>query len=282
MAYEIPKNLKYTEKILFNLNFEQAAWIGLFGFLIFTIYFKLPLSFDVRLILSILLALLGLGFAFFNLRPYAQTLLSFLFSPKRMGYFDPKMKAFMEIERIENDSIYLKGGLVKAVIQVQPINFHILSTRQQQAIVSAFKEFLNSLDFPIQIVMRTTALDLEEYLSGLEKHVRETKKNPLLNQFNDFKAFINQYVQENNVQNRKFYIVVPNTPSKVPFQSKENPLNQLEIRIRLCQEKLKNCNLITKRLNTDDLITLYTSYFNSFIEAKNEYQKILTTLSPTL
>ncbi|MFH0970157.1 MAG: hypothetical protein V1776_01720 [Candidatus Diapherotrites archaeon] len=276
MSYEIPKNLQYTEKIVFNLGFEQALWVGLFGILTFTVFFKLPIIFEARIGISLILVALGAGFAFFDFRTYATNIFSFLSIPRKIGYLDHKMKQFVEINRIENDSVYLQNGSIKAIIQIQPINFHILSIKQKQAIISAYKDFLNSLDFPIQIVMRTVNLNLDEYLSQLEIKVRQQKKPPLLNQFTDFQEFMRKYIEENSVKNRLFYIVIPFTPSKNPLGTKTNPLEQIQIRVSLCQEKLKNCNLITKRLSTNELVFLMASYFEGFIEAENEYQKIVT------
>lgn len=241
MSYEIPKNIRYQEKILFNLSFEQAAWVGIFGLLIFTLFFKTPLVLEIRVILSLILTTIAVGFAFFDFRTHAQNAWSFISHPRKIGYLDPKMAKFVEIKTIENDTICLQNGSLKALIHVQPINFHILSTRQKQAIISAYKDFLNSLDFPIQIVMRTVNLNLDDYLRQLEIKVRKQKKPPLLTQFHDFESFMRKYIEENSVKNRLFYIVIPFMPSKNPLETKTDPLQQLEIRVKLCQEKLKNC-----------------------------------------
>lgn len=278
MSYEIPKNLRYQEKIVFNLSFEQAAWMGIFGVLIFTTFFKLPILLEGRIVISLLLVILAVGFSFFNFRTYTTNIISFLTIPKEMGYLDSKMRKFLEITSIENDTIYLQNRALKAIIQVQPINFHILSTRQKQAIIAAYKDFLNSLDFPIQIVMRTVNLNLDDYLQQLEIKVRKQKKPQLTTQFQDFESFMRKYIEENSVKNRLFYIVIPFTQSKNPLETKSDPLEQLGIRVKLCQEKLKNCNLITKRLNTNELISLLASYFEGYIEAENEYQKTVTVL----
>lgn len=278
MSYEIPKNIKYQEKIVFNLSFEQAFWVGLFGILIFTVFFKLPIILEARIGISLIFVCLGIGFAFFDFRTHATNLWAFLSNPREMGYLDPKMAKFLEINKVENDTVFLQNGSLKALIHVQPINFHILSPRQKQAIIASYKDFLNSLDFPVQIVMRTVNLNLDEYLKNLEVRVRKQKKIHLLNQFQDFEAFMRKYIDENSVKNRLFYIVIPYAPSKNPLEAKTNPLEQLEIRVKLCQEKLKHCNLITKRLSSNELTSLLASYFEGFIEAENEYQKTLVVL----
>jgi len=277
MTYEIPKNLKYEEKIIFNLSIWQALWVGLFGFLIVTIFYRLPVLFEIKLGLSIILGLLGLGFAFFDFHTHTKNIGGFILHPRELGYMDKRMNKFLDVKEIKNDSIYLKNGSVKAVMQVQPINFHILSTKQQQAIIQAYKDFLNSLDFPIQIVMRTVNLSLDEYLKKLETRVKQQKKEKLLQQFNEFQDFMKEYIEEHAVKNRLFYIVIP-SENNSPLNKKGNSLEQLSIRAKLCQEKLQNCNLVTKRLDTDELVSLLSTYFEGFIETENQYQSIITIL----
>jgi hypothetical protein len=276
MSYEIPKDIKYQEKILFNLSFEQALWVGLFGFIIFALFFKTNIAFEIKTTLSITIALAGIGFAFLNLQTKITHLISFLKKPRKMGYLDNSMKKFFGIKKIEKDSVYFQNGSVKAIVHVQPINFNILSTNQRKAIIASYKEFLHSLDFPIQIVMRTVNLDLEDYLQKLHEKAKKSKKPSIMNQFQDFKEFVQQYISENNVKNRLFYIVIPVEKSRTLFEKQHNPLHQLEIRTKLCQEKLRNCNLTTKRLKTNELVSLFASYSDGFIETGTNYESYLT------
>ncbi len=270
MSYEIPKNLKYQEKIFFNLSIWQTLWITLFGILIWTINIKTILFFEAKIVLSIILGLLGIGFAYLDLKKHLITITNFLFNPKQLGYLDKRLNSFIEVSKIEFDTIFLKNSSSWAILQIQPINFHILSPQQQQAIISSYKDFLNSLDFPIQIVVRTVNLSLDDYLEALEITVKKQKKEILLKQFKDFKEFILEYIEKNSVKNRLFYIVVPNQKNASP--------NELENRVKVCMEKLKNCNIVTKRLNTNELVTLLSSYFEGTIENAGEYQDFITIL----
>ena len=180
MSYEIPNNLKYSEKIFFNLSFEQAAWFGLFGFIIFVLYTKTPVMFEAKIVISIILACLGIGFAFFGLRKHLIRALKFAKNKRETGYLDKRTGKFIQIQKIEDDSAFI-NSTPKAILQVQPINFHILSTRQQKAIIEAYKDFLNSLDFPIQIIIRTVNLDLDQYLDKLEQTVKKRNKEQRTN-----------------------------------------------------------------------------------------------------
>jgi len=273
VSYEIPKNLKYEEKILFNLSLQQSIWLGLFIMPAAIILFKSPLAIEINAIIAIVLALLGLGFAFLNLKEHSIILYKYLSQPRQLGYLSKKMANFIEVKEIRDDSVFLSNGTTKAILQVQPINFHILSPRHQEAIISAYKDFLNSLDFPIQVVMRTVNLSLEDYLRKLEVNVRKSRNEFLRKQFKDFQEFLTQYIEDNAVKNRLFYIVIP-SGEKNP----EHVLSQLGIRASLCQEKLKACNLTTKRLNTQELVTMLSSYFEGFIENGTEYQSLISIL----
>ena len=273
MGYEIPKNLKYEEKIIFNLSLWQAIWLGLFTFLGAVIFLKTPLIFELKAGIAIALAGIGVGFAFFNLKEHASNAATFIFKPRQISYMDKEMEKFVETKAIKENSIILNNGAIKAVLHIQPINFHILSTRQQQAIISAYKDFLNSLDFPIQIVMRTVNLSLDEYLKHLETKVKKSKNKKLEAQFNDFQGFLRNYIEEHAVKNRLFYIVIPSDEKNFGKAA-----NQLDIRVKLCQDKLKNCNLTTKRLTTNELISMLSSYYEGFIENGAEYQSMVTIL----
>ncbi|MEI7961235.1 MAG: PrgI family protein [archaeon] len=273
MSYEIPKNLKYEEKIIFNLSLWQAGSLGLFGFLAAMLILKSSLPIEISATIAIVLLAIGGGLAFFNLKEHALNFANFAFRPRQFGYLDKEMAKFIEIKEINDNAVFLQNGGVKAIIQVQPLNFHILSPKHQEAIISAYKDFLNSLDFPIQVVMRTVNLSIDEYLHKLEARVKKTKNEKLKTQFNEFQDFVRKYIDEHAVKNRLFYIVIPSDEKK-----RIDVINQLHIRTTLCQEKLKNCNLTTKRLNTNELVSMFSSYFEGFIENGAEYQTTLTLL----
>ena len=146
MPYEIPQNLKYTEKIVFGMSFWQLFWICLFGGMAGIIFFKLPLDFYLKAGLSIVLMALGAGFAFFGFWEHLNTYKGYRKGIKEAGFFDKRLRNFTEIKKIENDAIYLNNGALRAVLEVTPINFGILSGSEQKAVISAYMDFLNSLD----------------------------------------------------------------------------------------------------------------------------------------
>jgi len=276
MAYEIPKELKYEEKILFGLSLPQLFWLGLFVGIAAIIFFKTAMLFELKVGLSLVLLSLGVSFAFFNLFEKLKAIVSFKLSGTKAGYFDEKAKRFVGVSRVERDAIILDDGKACAVLQVMPISFSMLSPMEQKAVISAFRDFLNALSFPIQIVVRTVNLSLNEYLADLELEVEKRKSKKLQEQFQAFKRFVQDFIEENAVRNRLFYIVVP--CSIKAFKDEETALNQLDIRAELCMRKLKRCNLLSRRLNSEELISLLASFFNGFIESANNYLFPLTML----
>jgi len=271
---------------MFNLTIEQVVFMGLFGIFSAIIFLRTPFDIVIRLLLALPFLGLGVGFAFFGLFNHLKDLWTFHKSIKKAGYFDKRLEQFLEVEKIENDALYLKDGSLRAIIHVTPINFHMLSKPEQSAIISAYKEFLNSLDFSVQIVMRTVNLSLDDYLKKLELQVLESKDPKLQTQFKAFQEFITKHITEKKVKNRQFYLVVPFSPFQqtnlfktlTNLQSKPSKndtrlanLHQLDIRVKLCQQKLKKSNLLTNRLYNNELLALLAAFFDELIEPKNEY-----------
>jgi len=277
MSYEIPQNLQYREKLLFNLTMAQAGWIAIFGIPGAAIILKTELALEIKIMVALVLGTLAFGFAFLNFKQHTTALMTFIITPRKAGYYSKLMDKFIEVKKIDSDTITLNNGQQKAIIQVQPINFHILSTRQQQAIIGKYKDFLNSLDFPIQIIMRTVNLSLDDYFLELELKVKKSKNQKLFTQFQDFKEFMTKYIEENGVQNRLFYIAIPAEKTN-KFQQNQDIATGLDNRVRICQEKLRECNLVTKRLSTNELVSLLSSYFEGFVETNNDYQSFMTIL----
>jgi len=113
------------------------------------------------------------------------------------------------ISDISNDILLLKNGGGALVLEVSAVNFGLLSDREQIGIISSFAQMLNSLSFSIQIVILSERLNIASYLLLLDK-AQKAQTNPLLSQMmTDYKQFIQSTIKENEVLDKKFYIVVP-------------------------------------------------------------------------
>lgn len=80
-----------------------------------------------------------------------------------------KMSNFFDFDKIEKDTILTKTKKKVAILKVQPINFGIKPEDEKESIIYAFQKFLNSLDFPIQILMNTESIDITSYVNSIEK-----------------------------------------------------------------------------------------------------------------
>ena len=76
-------------------------------------------------------------------------------------------QSFTEIEDIKDDILLLKDFSASIVIGVGAVNFWLLSAEEQSSIISAYSSLLNSLSFPIQIVILSKKMDISSYLEYL-------------------------------------------------------------------------------------------------------------------
>lgn len=115
----------------------------------------------------------------------------------------------LAIKDIDNDILLLKNGGGALLLSVSAVNFGLLSDREQMAIISAFAQMLNSLSFSIQIVIMSERLNISSYLTLLN-NAQKAQGNPLLSEMiTNYKTFIQKTIKENEVLDKKFYIVVP-------------------------------------------------------------------------
>jgi hypothetical protein len=134
-----------------------------------------------------------------------------------------------------------------AVLKVEPINYSIKPDDEKKAIIYSFQKFLNSLDFPIQIVMITGVLNLDDYFIASEKTKVHGK---LFNEIHEeYEKFLKETVWDNSILNKSFYIVIPETTN-------------LDIQIKICEERLHSLNLRSCRLNNLELNKLLSKFFS--------------------
>ena len=134
-----------------------------------------------------------------------------------------------------------------AVLKVDSLNFGIKHQNEQETIMLTFQKFLNSIDFPIQILMTTEMLELTEYLDKLEGRITDERNQKI---FDSYKNHMKELVEKNSAMNRNFYVVIPEV------------LN-IEIQIKLCEERLHSLNLKTYRLNHKQIVGIFSNIFKS-------------------
>jgi len=194
---------------------------------------------------------------------------------------------FIDVLDIKNDLVVLKNGKVSAVMQLNSINFELLSAREQDAVISAFAGILNSLNFPIQVVIKSRAMNIEKYINKLEK-IENKITDPLLkSQAVAYRNFVNNTIEVNKVLDKKFYLVIPSGYREYenlgsgPFEffgrllGKQNQRpayvnvddalikakGDLTPKIDTMVREFEKIHINCKRLTTEELIKLYYEIF---------------------
>jgi hypothetical protein len=200
-------------------------------------------------------------------------------------------QSHLRISEIRNDTVILKNGGSRAVIETTSINFNLKSEDEQNAIIQAYQSFLNILDFPVQIMVRSKKLDLDNYLNDLSL-IADKQTNPLLQkQTYDYVDYIKKLLEYADIMKKSFYVVVPynalagdDKPSGIIafFQKFLNRIRNkqtdadfvkqkkqfdtlkkgLDHRVNVVSAALENCGVKVNKLNTQELIELYYNSYN--------------------
>lgn len=204
---------------------------------------------------------------------------------------------FLPVAEIRNNTILLKNGGMRAVLAVEALNFNLKSETEQQAIISGYGSFVNTLTFPLQIVIRSTRTNIDDYLTQLQT-IADKHDNPLLKQQTlGYMQFLAKLIEVADIMQKKFYVVVPldrsvrhktsleqffdwlhpdDSSAKATQRGKEfnQGSKQLSERIELVNSGLNNIGLHARRLNTRELIDLLYQIYNP---KTSQTQKIPTS-----
>lgn len=165
------------------------------------------------------------------------------------------------IRGVEDGVLILPNNEYRIVIETSSINFHLMSEDEQDAVVDIYKAFLNSLSFPIQIVQKVRALDLDDYLQGFEDKKEKEKVEVYKNQIDGYTKYVKSLVKTNKILSRQFYIVIPyHTKGK---ETLEIAREQLANRLAIAEKGLGNVGIKTRLLNSLELLDLFYSSYNA-------------------
>lgn len=268
MGYEIPQQLAYTEKIIFGLSFKQLAYAILFLIPMLLFFFKTDFSIVTRSFVVGFLCCFAVGFMFFNLDYHLNGWIAWY--KVREIKTKEQFNLFKGIKEVKDDLIHTLDNRKLAVLKIEPINFSIKPQGTQEAIIASFQKFLNSLDFPVQIIMNTESLNLSDYFKELQGKINNEETFKDL--FKKYKEHIQNLISENDILNRNFYLIIPEK-------------HEISIQINLCQKKLENIGLKNVRLETKELNQLIEKFFiseKSHIKNNPNYLKINDTYVKTL
>ncbi|MFA6106915.1 MAG: hypothetical protein WC745_04580 [Patescibacteria group bacterium] len=121
-------------------------------------------------------------------------------------------QSYLDIAEIRDDTVVMKDGTLRAVIMVSSLNFALKSDDEQNAIISSYVSFLNNIEFPLQIVIQSRELNIENYLIDLEKKEKEQTNELLKIQTTEYIQYVKELVSIGKIMSKRFYVVVPYNP----------------------------------------------------------------------
>lgn len=194
---------------------------------------------------------------------------------------------FVPIQEIRDGVVILKDGAMRSLLLVSSLNFALKSADEQMAILMQFQNFLNSLDFHVQIFVQSRRLDIKPYIRTLEERMIAQTNDLMKVQTKEYIEFIKKFTETVDIMSKNFFIVIPYTPpiigslSRNSFFSKifgkkkealpstvkaydefEEHRTQLEQRASVVSQGFSGLGLRVAQLGTEELVELYFKMFN--------------------
>ena len=207
---------------------------------------------------------------------------------------------FVPISEIRNDTVLLKKGGLRAVLEVEALNFNLKSETEQQGIIAGYEAFINTLAFPLQIVVRSTKVNIDPYITSIREKANRQENELLREQTESYADFVEKIVEVADIMQKRFLVVVPlddveekksplsqffswigidDSASKIQYRRKyfNEKSIRLKDRVNLVEAGLRNIGLLTKRLSTMELIELYYQMYNPKTSQEQKLPKSLNT-----
>jgi len=206
------------------------------------------------------------------------------------------IKTKIPIAEIKDNVVLMKDGSLRGVLMTNSLNFALKSTEEQDAITYRYQDFLNSLDFPLQILVVTRKFDVSDYLEMLEKKRNEQENELLKIQVSEYIDFIKGLTQMVNIMTTYFYLIVPFSQSEEqkaaglgaqikslitgPDKQKQKQTYEemragLWQRVEFIASSLSATGLKTVPLNNDELLELYYKMYNPDAKEKVKLEQIM-------
>lgn len=189
----------------------------------------------------------------------------------------------LDIYDIDQDLVVLKNGGVRLVLAATAVNFDLLSEVEQDAIIAAYSALLNSLSFPIQVIIRSKRLDISLYLEKLQEVEKEQDNRHLKKRIASYRGYVEQLISKNEVLDKSFFIVIPHQETfltspegalkRIFLRRKRVVLNKsailkkakinLEPKREHLVKQLNKVGVKAKQLTTKDLVELFYDIYNA-------------------
>lgn len=211
------------------------------------------------------------------------------------------IQTYLPIAEIRDNTIVLKNGGIRSVLKTTAINFNLKSEDEQNAIIISYQSFLNSLEFPIQVLIKSKKLDLDEYIDQVKKKGDDQKNKLLQEQTYEYAQYIKRLIEYADIMEKNFFVIVPYDMGKEKtttllqsFFQKLSPKDsfsdifkrrkgfeeqrkKLSQRVSSIKSNLENCNLKVEELNTEELIELFYKAYNPNTSQTVKLKKISET-----
>lgn len=193
---------------------------------------------------------------------------------------------FVPISDINNGIVTLKDGSLRAVLLASSINFALKSEGEREAIMYQFQDFLNSLDFSVQIFIQSRRLDIRPYINLLEERKKAQVNDLMKIQVEEYIGFIKNVTDNTNIMTKHFFVIVPYSPATLQkggnnpvtslLQKKkggdaqkeakeeafEERLTQLQQRLAVVEQGLVRSGVRVVQLGTEEIVELFYKIFN--------------------
>ena len=195
----------------------------------------------------------------------------------------PSAQKNLEIAEIKENTLIMRDGSIRVVLLVSSINFSLKSNEEQEAIISQYINFLNFLDFPLQIVIQSRKLNIDGYINNVSQMERQQKNELLRLQTAEYIQYVKELVELGEIMSKKFYVVVPFIPGGekgegffAKLAGAFSPVSNIRVRDKQFQEYKKKISKRVERiagglsgmglsvvqLDTQGLIELFYNTYN--------------------
>jgi type IV secretory pathway VirB4 component len=192
---------------------------------------------------------------------------------------------FVPIKEIRDGIVTLKDGSLRAIILASSLNFSLKAEDERNAILLQFQDFLNSLDFSLQIFVQSRKLDIRPYLALMEVRLKEQTNDLMKIQVKEYIGFVKSFTENTNIMTKNFFLVIPYSPALL--QSKKGGIlsnfmpskgtkvstphseeqfeenrTQLEQRVSIVEQGLVRCGIRVVQLGEEEATEFFYKIFN--------------------
>jgi hypothetical protein len=190
-------------------------------------------------------------------------------------------QSFVPVKEVRNGVVILKDGGYRGILMCSSVNFALKSEDEQKGIIGGFQNFLNTLDFSVQIVVHSRRMDIRPYLALLQERLQVQSTELMRLQLREYMAFIQNFIEGSDIMTKIFYVVVPYAPgggteiansfsafgkhsssATAEADNFEQYRVQLEQRLSLVASGLTSAGLRAVPLGTEEIIELLYHSFN--------------------